>query len=79
MPITNEQIQELQAMVTKLVADKADADAKTAASHQKDTEATVANAAASQAKLEEAAADALANADLSDLRSFVDSLAEPTP
>ena len=75
MPVTNEDIQQLQAMVQVLVADKADADQKTQASNAADTAAQQAAAVAAQAKLDEAAADAKASQDLSDLRTFIDGLA----
>ena len=73
--ITTEQLQTIQAKVAVLVADKADADAKTQASNQADTAAASANAIAAQAKLDEAAADAKASSDLADLQAFIDGLA----
>lgn len=80
MPITDDQLAQIQAKVAALVADKADADEKTAASNAADTAAKTADAAAAQAKLDEAAADAKATADLTDLSQFIDSLvAPPTP
>lgn len=75
--ITNEQLDELKAIVLQLVADKADADAKTLASNKADTEAAQANAQATQAKLEEAAADTLVTTAVTDLRSFIDTLNAP--
>jgi len=77
--ITTEQLAQLQAKVATLVADKADADAKTAASNTADTAATQANAAAAQAKLDEQTADSKASADLLDLQAFIDGLENPLP
>ncbi len=79
MPITDAQLAQIQAKVAKLVTDKADADAKTQTSNQADTAAAASNALAAQAKLDEAAADALATTDLGDLASFIDSLVAPPP
>lgn len=73
--VTDDDLKALQAKVAQLVADKADADAKTQASNAADTAAAQAAAVASQAKLDESAADAKASADLTDLVSFVESLA----
>jgi hypothetical protein len=74
MPITDADLKTLQDKFTKLVADKSDADAKTQASNTADTAAAVTAAAAAQAKLDEAAADGLVNADVADLKSFIDGL-----
>lgn len=73
--ITAEQLQALRGKVEKLVTDKGDADVKTQASNTADTAAAQANAAASQAKLDESAADALVATDLSELATFIDGLA----
>lgn len=73
--VTDEQLSQLQEMVKALVADKGDADAKTQASNQADTEAATATALAAQAKLQEAEADARASADLQALMHFIDGLA----
>lgn len=77
--VTDDQLKQLQDKVALLVADKADADAKTQASNAADTAAAQANAAASQAKLDESTADAKASADLLDLMTFVDGLASTPP
>ncbi len=79
MPITTEQLQAIQDKVKQLVADKTDADDKTQRSNEADTDAAQANAVAAQAKLDEAAADALATADLTDLSAYLDSLVAPPP
>jgi hypothetical protein len=79
MPITNDQLQAIQARVAKLVADKTDADAKTQISNQADTASAQASATAAQAKLDEASADALATSDLTDLSSYLDSLVAAPP
>lgn len=75
--ITNEQLQELQRKVTTLVTDRQDADDKTQVSHQKDTALAVAQAEASQAKMDEAAADGKVSTDLTDLQHFIDNIANP--
>lgn len=75
MPITDQELQQLRAKVDALVADKAAADRATQESNAADTTAQQAAAVAAQKKLDEAAADAKAAADLTDLRGFVDGLA----
>ncbi len=77
MPISSEQLQAIQDKVNKLVLDKNDADEKTQNSNAADTAAATANATAAQAKLDEAAADAMATADLTDLSAYLDSLVAP--
>lgn len=78
--ISTEQLAQLQQMVTTLVTDKTDADAKTQASNTADTAAAQAAATAAQAKLDEATADAKTTTDLTSLQLFIDSLAgPPTP
>jgi hypothetical protein len=77
--ITQEQLDLLQDKVRVLVGDKTAADGKTQVSHAADTKLTQAQAEASQAKLEEAAADATVSADLADLTGFIDGLRAPPP
>lgn len=77
MTITQEQLKQIQDKVAQLVSDKTDADAKTQTSNQADTSAAQANATAAQAKLDEAAADAKASSDLTDLSAYLDSLVAP--
>lgn len=74
MPITDSQLASIQEKVATLVADKADADAKTQAANTAVNAAKIADAAAAQANLDEAAADAKAGADLQDLSNFIDGL-----
>lgn len=75
--ITDDQVAQIVGKVNKLVADKADADAKTTASNTADASAKAADAVAAQAKLDEQTADSLTTADLTDLSSFLDSLVAP--
>lgn len=86
MPITNDQIAQIQQMVQTLVADKGDADAKSQAANAADTVVAQSQAklsqdqaASAQAKLDEAAADAKATADLTALEQYLKGLVEPTP
>lgn len=74
MPVTDDQIAQLKAKLDTLIADKATADAATATRVAAGTAADQADAAFHQAQLDEANADATANADLTDLKAFIDSL-----
>lgn len=75
--ITAEQLAQLKTMISNLEQAKGDADAKTQVSNQADTAAAQAAADAAQAKLDEAAADALVTGDLQELVAFVDGLVTP--
>jgi hypothetical protein len=87
--VTPEQLQAVLDKVASVQADLASATAATAASHEADTAVTQAQAAvtdaqalASQKKLDEAAADAKVNTDVSELQALVNGLVptpEPTP
>jgi ethanolamine ammonia-lyase small subunit len=76
--MTNEQLQQLRAMVDQIVADKGTADTATAASNQADTELAAATAVANQAKLDEGAADAKLSADVANLSAFISGLVPHT-
>ncbi len=75
--ITPEQLEQLQAMVAQLAIDNQDANDKTQESHQKDTEATAAALAASQAKSDTVAANSVVAADVTGLQAFVLTLGMP--
>lgn len=77
--ITAEQLGKLKDMVAALSADKEIADQKTQASNAADTVAAQANAAAAQAKQEEAAADAKVSDDVTQLEHFIESVAVELP
>ncbi len=79
MPITQDQLVQLQAKVATLVSDRGTADVKTAASNEADAASIAAAAVAAQARLDEASADHAVAADLTDLMLFVDNLAAPVP
>lgn len=74
MPVTSEQLQQLQELVSQVVSDKSAADQATAASNKADTALASATSTANQAKLDESQADAKLTGDLSALATFINGL-----
>jgi hypothetical protein len=79
VPITSDQVRQLQVLVADLVDKKTAADQATAQSNQSQTALLQAQAQASQDTTAEAQADGAVNVSLGALQAFIDGLAGPQP
>jgi hypothetical protein len=79
VPVTTDQLTQLQNLVGTLVADKTTADNATTASNNAHAALTSAQAAAANADTAEAAADGVVNVDLANLKAYIDGLVPPAP
>jgi hypothetical protein len=77
MPVTDQQVQQLQSLVNKLVTDKGDEDAKTGTAAQSAAAATAAVAQANSDAQAVTQAEAVTSADLDAIKEFVNSLSTP--